>query len=163
VPFIMWHNNAAKEDNKNTTNKKELYTQEGNITLICKSMKHWPKQNGQSTILAKYTFAKIYEMYAIIVIIAISWSVECLHYIMTKTLPFINYSQILDLVKEARSQPLQNTMVTITSDKCHKSWAKNPQTQANCPKYNVLIMYAFHKSYKSKFTIIPMTVLEKNR
>jgi hypothetical protein len=30
----MWHNNHAKEDNKNTTKKKKLYTQEGNTASI---------------------------------------------------------------------------------------------------------------------------------
>jgi hypothetical protein len=56
----------------------------------------------QVPILAKHTFAKIYERYTIIVIIAISWYVECPHDI-TKRVIFINYSQILDLVKNNKS------------------------------------------------------------
>ncbi len=99
----------------------------------------WPSANP-----GKHTSAKTYERYAIRVIIAISRSVECLHYII-KRLLFINCSQILDLVKEATGQPLQNTVVTITSHKCHKSWAENPQTQAHRPKYSVLIMYALKR------------------
>ncbi len=39
VPCVMGHNNPAKEDSKNTTEKKELYTQEGNTASVCKSMK----------------------------------------------------------------------------------------------------------------------------
>jgi hypothetical protein len=39
VPCVMWHNNPAKEDSKNTTEKKELYTQEWNTASVCKSMK----------------------------------------------------------------------------------------------------------------------------
>jgi hypothetical protein len=56
----------------------------------------------QVPILAKHTFAKIYERYAIIIIIALSWYVECLHDI-TKIVLFINCSQILDLVEKKRS------------------------------------------------------------
>jgi hypothetical protein len=89
-------------------------------------------------LLAKPTSAKIYERYAMRVIIAISRSVECLHYTENKIL-VIKWSNTNELVKKqevSHSKP-QWWKISLTNQ-CTENWQK----MTHRAKYSVLMMYA---------------------